>query len=59
MTRWFYIDGVLTPIHGSERTIKEQIADLEREHSRVKPARQPDVPSIASYARASQHRHAH
>jgi hypothetical protein len=53
--RWFYVDGVLTEIRGSEQSIREQVAELRREHSRVKPARAPHVVSPAE-VRAATHR---
>jgi hypothetical protein len=53
--RWFYVDGVLTEIRGSESSIREQVSELEREHSRVKPARAPRVVTAAE-VRAAGHR---
>jgi hypothetical protein len=53
--RWFVVDGVLTEIRGSESSIREQIAELRREHSTVKPARAPMVSSPAQ-VRAATHR---
>jgi len=45
--RWFFVDGVLTEIRGSEATIREQVRELEAERSRVRPARAPRQVSTA------------
>lgn len=53
--RWFYVDGVLTEIRGSEQSVRDQVRELEREHSRVKPARAPQAITPAE-VRAATHR---
>lgn len=57
--RWFYVDGVLTEIRGSEAVVKERVRELQAAHSSVRPVAMDGLrngQTIGDPFRASSHR---
>lgn len=55
MTRWFYVDGVLSRITGRDADIIETIREQVRAGHTIKAARPPAPIAPRGYATASSH----
>lgn len=55
MTRWFYVDGVLSRITGPDADIETAIRKATKEGHTIKAARPPAPIAPRGYATASSH----